>query len=141
MPHFQAHRPDHKPPSTLSDAELAHAIDSLTRKLYSARRMLAVATTARLTLYALIVIFGIAILTLIPVPFRELAEGYRALATTWDIFAWWFALVAIASVLGAVAVQASRRRRRRAAGWRARVEELERRRDEAVQEQKARLRG
>lgn len=131
-PHFLAHRPDHSPPDLLSDLELEHAIDSLTRKLHSARRMLTVATVARFGLYGAMAAGGIVILTLSPVPFRELAEGQRAIATPWDVFVWWFAILAIVSVLGALAVQASRRRRRRAAGWQARVDDLERRLSDAV---------
>lgn len=137
-PHFSPQRPDHSPPELLGDDELARAIDSLARKLQSARRMFALATIARFALYGVIVAGGIAILMLGPVPFRELVEGERALATTWDVFAWWFAILAIASVLGAVAAQASRRRRRRAYGWRGRVEDLERRLDHALRVQRER---
>lgn len=137
-PHFLAQRPDHSPPDTLSDDELARAIDTLQRKLQSARRMLAVATIARGGFYLLIAVAGTAILTLVPVPFRELAEGQRALATTWDVFAWWFAVLALASVLGATAIQATRRRRRRAQGWRSRVADLERRLGHALDVQQER---
>lgn len=138
-PHFSAQRPDHSPPELLGDDELARAIDSLTRKLRSARRMFALATAARLALYGVIVAGGVAILMLGPAPFQELVEGQRALATTWDVFAWWFAILALASVLGAVAAQSSRRRRRRASGWRSRVEDLERRLDEALRVRRNRL--
>jgi len=126
-----AHRPDHSSPELLGDDELARAIDSLTRKLHSARRMLTIAASARYGFYALIAIGGISILGLLPLPFRELAEGQRALATTWDVFAWWMAILALASVLGAVMTQSSRRRRRRAMGWRSRVDDLERRLEHA----------
>lgn len=126
-----AHRPDHSSPELLDDDELARAIDSLTRKLHSAQRMLTLATAARYGFYALIAVGGLAILALVPLPFRELADGQRALATTWDVFAWWMAVIALASVLGAVATQASRKRRRRAKGWQSRVEDLGRRLDHA----------
>lgn len=131
-PHFSAQRPDHSPPELLGDDELARAIDSLTRKLRSARRMLALASAARLALYGTIIAGGVALLMLGPIPFSELVEGERALATTWDVFAWWFAVLALVSVLGAIAAQASRKRRRRVYGWRARVEDLERRLDDAL---------
>ena len=122
-----AHRPDHSPPELLGEDELARAIDSLTRKLHSARRMLSIATTARYVFYLVTGVGGIAILTLLPLPFQELAEGQRALATTWDVFAWWFAVLALATVLGTAVTQSSRRRRRRTMGWRARVNDIERR--------------
>lgn len=131
IPHFMAHRPDHSSPELLGDDELARAIDSLTRKLHSARHMLTIVRSARYGFYALIAIGGISILMLLPVPFRELAEGQRALATPWDVFVWWAAILVLASVLGAVVTQSGRQRRRRAMGWRSRVEELERRLDHA----------
>jgi hypothetical protein len=138
VPHFAAQRPDHSPPDTLSDDELARAIDSLERKLRSAKRMLTLANSARLLFFGVLLVGGFAILIVGPAPFLELAEGQRTLATTWDVFAWWFAVLAIASVAGALAIQAARRRRRRAAGWRNRVEDLDRRLTEALQEQASR---
>ena len=131
-PHFAAQRPDHSPPELLGDDELARAIDSLQRKLRSARRMLAVATMARVTFFGVMLMAGFAILWAGPAPFLELIQGQRVLATTWDVFAWWFAVLAIASVVGALLTQASRRRRRRAAGWQHRVTDLERRLGEAT---------
>lgn len=138
VPHFAAQRPDHSPPDTLSDEELARAIDSLERKLRSAKRMLVLANSARLLFLGLLLIAGFAFLILGPAPFLELAEGTRTLATTWDVFVWWFAVLAVASIAGALANQAMRRRRRRAKGWKLRVEELDRRLDEARQEQAGR---
>ncbi len=67
-----------------------------------------------------------------PAPFVELIQGRRVLATTWDVFVWWFAVLLLFSLLGAAAVQAARRRRRRAQGWKQRVADLERRLAEAV---------
>lgn len=89
--------------------------------------MLVLATTARIGFYGVIVLVGIGVLGLGPAPLVELIQGTRVLATSWDIFVWWFAILATVSVGGAIAVQAIRRRRRRAAGWRSRVEDLERR--------------
>lgn len=137
-PHFAAHRPDHSPPELLSDDELARAIDSLRRKHRSALRMLVLATAARIGFYATIAVAGIGVLGLGPAPLVELMQGSRAVATTWDVFVWWFLILAFVSLGGAVAVQASRRRRRRAAGWRSRVEDLERRLAQAEREQKRR---
>jgi hypothetical protein len=138
VPHFAAQRPDHSPPDTLSGDELARAIDSLERKHRSAKRMLMLANGARLIFFGLLLAGGFAILIIGPAPFLELVEGQRTLATTWDVFAWWFAVLAIASIAGALAIQAARRRRRRAVGWKHRVGELERRLAEAMQEQAAR---
>jgi hypothetical protein len=122
----------------LSDDELARAIDSLERKQRSAKRMLTLANSARLVFFGVLLAGGFAILIVGPAPFIELAEGQRTLATTWDVFAWWFAVLAIASIAGAIAIQAARRRRRRAAGWKHRVDDLDRRLMEATQEQAAR---
>jgi len=138
-PHFSAQRPDHSPPELLGDDELARAIDSLHRKLSSARRMLAIANFARLTFFLAMLLAGFAILWAGPAPFLELIDGQRMLATTWDIFAWWFAVLAIFAIIGALAVQASRRRRRRAMGWRHRVADLERRLADATRVRDERL--
>jgi hypothetical protein len=127
VPHFAAQRPDHSPPELLGDDELARAIDSLHRKLRSARRMLLLANAVRVGFFVMMALGGFAILAAGPAPFVELLQGQRVMATTWDVFAWWFGVLAIASLLGAAAVQFASRRRRRAAGWRHRVEDLERR--------------
>ena len=139
MPRFLAQRPDHSPPELLEDDELARAIDSLERKLASARRMLAIANFARLTLFLAMLVGGFAILWAGPAPFLELIDGQRVLATTWDVFAWWAVLLALFIVIGAFATQASRRRNRRAAGWQNRVADLERRLGEAARVQQERL--
>lgn len=115
----------------LGDDELALAIDSLTRKLRSARRMYLVAIGGRATFYALMLLAGFALLATGPAPFLELIQGRRVLATTWDVFAWWMVVLLFVSLAGAVAVQAARRRRRRAEGWKHRVADLERRLAEA----------
>jgi hypothetical protein len=124
----------------LSDDELALAIDSLSRKLHSAQRMLAVANGTRLAIYVLIFGGGFAVLALGPAPFLELIEGRRTMATTWDVFAWWIAALAVTSLFGALLAQAVRRRRRRATGWRHRVEDLGLRLASARDEQERRRR-
>jgi hypothetical protein len=134
-PHFGAQRPDHSPPELLGDDELARAVDSLTRKLHSARRMLALAYGARVTLYAAIVVGGVAVLGLGPAPFLELIEGQRQVATAWEVFLWWAAALGATSLFGALLVQAVRRRKRRATGWKHRVHDLDRRLTEALEEQ------
>jgi hypothetical protein len=102
--------------------------------------MLAVANGARLAMYVAIVAGGFAVLALGPAPFLELVEGRREVATTWDVFAWWIAALAVTSLFGALLVQAVRRRKRRATGWKHRVEDLDRRLGEARDEQARRLR-
>lgn len=101
--------------------------------------MLVIANFARLTFFLVMLIGGFTILWAGPAPFLELIQGQRVLATTWDVFAWWFAVLALFSVVGAFATQSSRRRKRRAAGWQHRVADLERRLDEAVRIQYGRL--
>lgn len=137
-PHFSRHRPDHSPPDLLSDDELARAVDSLARKLHSARRMLVVAAVARLALYVLIALGGVVLLALGPAPIVEYFQNTRELVTTWDVFAWWFAVIGITAIVGAVVAQAVRRRRRRVAGWRHRVDDLARRLAEAHDVQRRR---
>lgn len=116
----------------LGDDELARAIDSLTRKLRSARRMYTLATGGRIAFWIAMVAVGFALLASGPAPFVELIEGRRLVATTWDVFAWWFVVLLIVSLAGAAAVQAARRRRRRAQGWKQRVAELDRRLADAL---------
>ena len=134
-PHFGAQRPDHSRPELLSDDELALAIDSLKRKLRSARQMLALANIARLTFFATMLGLGFAFLMLGPAPFLELMQGERVMATTWDVFVWWAVILALVSFGGALTVQAARRRRRRAKGWKQRVADLDRRLEQAREEQ------
>ena len=101
--------------------------------------MLAIANVARLTLFLAMLLGGFAILWAGPAPFLELIEGQRTLATTWDVFAWWFAVLALFIAIGAFAIQASRRRKRRAVGWQHRVADLERRLDKAHRVRDSRL--
>jgi hypothetical protein len=134
-PHFGAQRPDHSPPELLSDDELARSLDSLNRKLHSARRMLAFANTARLVLFAVMLAIGFSLLAFGPAPFLELMQGERVMATTWDVFVWWIVILIIVSFGGAFMLQVGRRRRRLAKGWKHRVEDLDRRLTEARDEQ------
>jgi len=140
-PHFGRQRPDHSPPELLSDEELARSIDSLARKLRSARRMLILATTWRLTLIAGLVLAGVALMTLGPAPIVEFFERRRTLVTTWDVFAWWFGGMAVISVAGAFALAVIRDHRRRATGWRHRVDDLARRLAHAERERRTRTIG
>lgn len=91
-----------------------------------------VALGGRIAFWVAMVASGFVMLTSGPAPFVELIQGRRVLATTWDVFAWWFAVLLLVSLLGAAAVQAARRRRRRAQGWQQRVADLDRRLAEAI---------
>ena len=102
--------------------------------------MLAIANFARFTFFLGMLIGGFAILWAGPAPFLELIEGQRVLATTWDVFAWWFAVLALFTIIGAFATQTSKRRKRRAVGWQHRVSDLERRLHDASRIQDERLR-
>lgn len=57
--------------------------------------MLVIANFARITFFLAMLVGGFAILWAGPAPFLELVQGQRVLATTWDVFAWWFAVLAI----------------------------------------------
>jgi membrane protein implicated in regulation of membrane protease activity len=126
-PYFAAQRPDHSLPEVLSDDELALAIATLRRKRDSSRRMLTTAKGARVAFYAAMLVAGFFLLWLGPAPFLEFVTGQRALAATWDVFAWWFAILAAFAILGAAATNAARSSRRRAEGRHHRVEDVERR--------------
>jgi len=103
--------------------------------------MLVLANAARLAFFGAMLVVGFGILWAGPAPFLELIEGERVLATTWDVFAWWFAVLALFTVIGAYATQASKRRRRRAEGWQHRVTDLQRRLAEATRVRRERRTG
>jgi hypothetical protein len=138
VPHFARQRPDHSPPELLSNDELDLAINTLDRKLRSARRMFVVATATRYGAFAAATITGVWLMAFGPAPIVEFLQQRRTLVTTWDVFAWWFAGLALTSLGGALAVQAIRRRRRRAAGWKHRMQDVERRLADAIAEREAR---
>ncbi len=123
-PIFAPQRPDHAPPETLTDAELRDAIASLERKLHSAKRALLVATVAGWTLTAGILALGFFLLWIGPTPFLQRMLGRGGVATTYDVVAWWIAILILAVLGGAFADQLVRGRLRLARGWRARVAEL-----------------
>lgn len=139
VPRFSRHRRDHSPPDLLDDDELARAIDSLTRKLHAARRRFVVATGVRVALYAAAAVSGLALLGLGPAPIVAYFRKSRQLVTAWDVAAWWLAVIGVTAITGALLAQAVRQRRRQAAGWRHRVDDLAHRLAEAreVQQQRA----
>ena len=128
---FVAPAPDHAPPESLTDDELADAIQTLQRKLHSARRSLVVADVAGGVLTLVIIVLGFIVLWAGPEPFLEKIAGQRRVATTYDIFLWWLALIVLAVLGGAFGDQVLRGRLRLARGWRHRVHHLERRLQDA----------
>jgi hypothetical protein len=135
---FLPQRPDHIPPEALTDSELAHSIDSLDRKLRSARQAYYVAQTAGITLTVGVLTIALALLYFGPTPFLERVFGQSAPATTYDVFLWWIAVLVLAVAAGAFGDQVLRGRVRMARGWKNRVAELERRLGDAENVQRRR---
>ncbi len=137
--HFGPQRPDHIPPETLTDAELAHSIDSLDRKLRSAKQAYLVAQVAGVSLTIAVLALGFALLYFGPTPFMERVFGQSTPATTYDVFLWWLAVLVLAVAGGAFGDQVLRGRQRMVRGWKYRVAELERRLEDAESVRQRRL--
>jgi len=137
-PRLSGRRTHHAPPGALSDDELAAAIQSLHRKLHSARRSLVLARAAGASLTVAILGAGFTLLWAGPAPFFERFLGHQYVTTTFDAAAWWFALLLLAIVGGTVGDQLLRGKLRLVHGWRNRVLDLERRLTEAEEERRAR---
>ena len=137
--HFGPQRPDHVPPETLTDGELADAIASLDRKVRSARQAYLVAQLAGIALTATVLGLGFTLLYFGPTPFLERVFGKSTPATTYDVFLWWIAILVLAVAGGAFGDQVLRGRQRTVRGWKYRVAELRRRLEdaEAVQRRRA----
>lgn len=120
------------PPETLADAELTDSIESLRRKLASARRSLLLAHAAGAALTVAVLGAGFAVMWAGPAPFFERFLGRDHVTTTFDAVAWWLILVLFAIVGGAFGDQLLRGKLRIARRRRHRVQALERRLDEAV---------
>jgi hypothetical protein len=129
--HFGPQRPDHIPPETLTDSELAEAIASLDRKVKSAQRAYYVAQIAGIGLTVAVLGLGFTLLYFGPRPFLERVFGKSTPATTYDIFLWWFAVLVLAVAGGAFGDQVLRGRQRIVRGWKYRLAELTRRLEDA----------
>jgi hypothetical protein len=129
--HFGPQRPDHIPPETLTDRELADAIASLGRKTRSARQAYLVAQLAGIGLTAIVLGLGFTLLYFGPTPFFERVFGKSVPATTYDVLLWWIAVIVLAVIGAAFGDQVLRGRQRTARGWKYRVVELTRRLEDA----------
>ncbi len=138
---FAPQRPDHMPPQTLKDDELALAIVSLKRKQHSARRSYAAAQLAGISLTLVLIALTATVLWYGPEPFIERVFGHARIATTYDVFAWWLAVIVLAILGGVFGDQLLRGRLRLAHGWKNRLIELDRRLDDAEHEQRRRTPG
>jgi hypothetical protein len=135
---FAPQRPDHMPPQTLADDELALSVDSLRRKRQSARRSYTVAHLAGIALTVVLVALTATVLWYGPEPFIEHVFGHARIATTYDIIVWWFAVIVLAILGGTFGDQLLRGRLRLAHGWKHRLTELDRRLADAEHEQRRR---
>jgi len=137
--HFGPQRPDHIPPESLTDSELAESIASLVRKVRSARQAYLVARLAGIALTITVLGLGFTLLYFGPTSFLERVFGKSAPATTYDVFLWWIAVLVLAVAGGAFGDQVLRGRQRTVRGWKYRLAELTRRLEdaEAVQRRRA----
>jgi hypothetical protein len=126
-PHFAAQPPSNAPPATLSDGDLALALDSLHRKLRRARHSLLLAHIAGATLTLIVIGAGFVVLWAGPAPFFARFLGHGYVTTTVDAAVWWLVLLLLAIVGGAYGDQLLRGKLRLVRGWRHRVDDLERR--------------
>jgi hypothetical protein len=124
---FTPPRPDHSPPENLSTAQLAEAIDSLRRKLYSVRRSLRTARFAGLTVLAVILAGGFVLLWVGPAPFLARIFENGEAVTFPELLAWWGAVIAAALFAGIVSYRQFAHRMHIVRAWKHKAEELERR--------------
>lgn len=75
-----------------------------------------------------------------PSPFLEnvFGQGGSLTATSYDVFAWWLAVIVLAVLGGVFGDQLLRGKLRLARGWKSRVSELTRRLEDARHEQRRR---
>ena len=135
---FAPQRPDHMPPQTLGDDELADSIVSLRRKRHSAQRSYATAQFAGIALTIVLIALTATVLWYGPEPFIERVFGHARIATTYDVFAWWLAVIVLAIIGGTFGDQLLRGRLRLAHGWKRRLIELDRRLADVEHEQQRR---
>ncbi len=126
-PLFVAQRPDHLPPESLDDTELAASIRSLKRKRRAARRALLATRIASGTATALLAGAVFALLWVGPAQFLERLLGRGTATTTYDAALWWASLTVLA--IGGVLLgdQLLRGKLRLARGWHHRIHDLDRR--------------
>lgn len=135
---FAPQRPDHMPPQTLNDDELALSVASLRRKQHSARRSYAAAHLAGIALTIVLIGLTATVLWYGPEPFFERVFRRGRAATTYDFLVWWIVVLVLAILGGTFGDQLLRGRLRLAHGWKHRLIELDRRLDDAEHEQRRR---
>jgi TRAP-type C4-dicarboxylate transport system permease small subunit len=138
---FSPPRPDHSPPESLNDDELAQAIDSLTRKLHSVRASLRVARLAGLAVLALIIGVGFLLLWAGPEPFLSRIFENGDAVTIPTLLAWWTTVIVVALFLGIVSFRLFAHRLHAVRGWVHKAHELERRLDQAESEARRRTKA
>lgn len=138
---FAPQRPDHMPPQTLNDDELALAIESLKLKQHSAQRSYAAAHLAGIALTVVLIALTAIVLWYGPEPFFERVFRRAHVATTYDFLVWWIVVLVLAILGGTFGDQLLRGRLRLAHGWKHRLIELDRRLADAEHEQRRRTPG
>ena len=138
---FAPQRPDHLPPQSLNDDELALAIESLRRKRQSARHSYAAARLVGIALTVILIALTATVLWYGPEPFIERVFGHARVATTYDVFVWWLAVIVLAIIGATFGDQVLRGRLRLVHGWKHRLTELDRRLADADHELQRRAPG
>jgi hypothetical protein len=138
---FTPPRPDHSPPENLTAAELAHAIDSLRRKLHSVRLSLRAARLAGVTVLAIILAVGFVLLWVGPAPFLSRIFENGEVVTVPELLAWWVAVIAVALFVGIVSYRLFAHRMHVVREWKHRASSLERRLAHAEAEAQRRTEG
>ena len=138
---FTAPRPDHSPPESLNDEELAQAVDSLTRKLRSVRASLRAARLAGLSVLAVIIGVGFLLLWAGPEPFLARIFQNGDAVTLPTLLAWWGVVIAAALFLGIVSYRLFAHRLQVVRGWVHKEHDLERRLDHAETEARRRTKA
>jgi hypothetical protein len=131
---FTTPRPDHSPPEQLDDAELARAIDSLTRKLRSVRASLRSARLAGLTVLGAILALGFTLLWVGPAPFLARIFENGDAVTVPTLLAWWGAVIGASLFVGIVSYRLFAHRMAVVRGWKNKSHDLERRLEHAESE-------
>ncbi len=135
---FTAPRPDHTPPENLDDAELATAIDSLTRKLRSVRASLRTARLAGISVLAVILALGFTMLWVGPEPFLARIFENGDAVTVPTLLAWWGIVISASLFVGIVSYRLFAHRMAIVRGWKNKSRDLERRLEHAEGEARRR---
>jgi hypothetical protein len=135
---FAAPRPDHVPPGNLDDAALVQSIGSLRRKRQSVRASLRTARLAGGTLLLLIVAGGFTLLWVGPEPFLSRIFQDGDAVTVPELLAWWGVVIGAALFGGIVSARLFQHRLHVVRAWKHRVDDIERRLDDAESEAKRR---